>query len=131
PMDINATRRASLKVLIVDDSAAARLHERGILQSLGLRQFSEAADGAQAVALTVGGTFDLVVTDLNMPHMDGSGLIGYLRQNPATAEVPIIMVTTERDPSKLANALRLGASAFCEKSFAVEEVGPILDRLLG
>jgi two-component system chemotaxis response regulator CheY len=131
PVDVNATRRASLKVLIVDDSAAARLHERGILQSLGLRQFSEAADGAQAVALTVGGAFDLVVTDLNMPHMDGSGLIGYLRQNPATAQVPVIMVTTERDPSKLANALRLGASALCEKSFTIEEVGPILDRLLG
>src|SRR5262249_54953319 len=46
PVDHNATRRASLKVLIVDDSAAARLHERGILQSLGLRQFSEANDGA-------------------------------------------------------------------------------------
>ena len=65
-----------------------------------------------------------------MPHMDGRGLVGYLRQNPATANVPIIVVTTETDPAKLAGLRRLGASAICDKSFATEKIRPILDLVL-
>jgi two-component system chemotaxis response regulator CheY len=129
--DPKLAARARFKVLIVDDSAAARLHERGILQSLGFIQFTEAVDGAQAVAHTAGATFDLVVTDYNMPHMDGRGLVGYLRQNPATANVPIIVVTTETDPAKLAEVQRLGASAICDKRFTVEIVRALLEQLLG
>jgi CheY-like chemotaxis protein len=122
--------RAKLKVLIVDDSATARLHARGVLQGLGLAQFVDAENGAAAVALVVQEKFDLIVTDYNMPLMDGHGLLAFLRQNPATATVPVIMVTTETDPGKL-DAVRHLATAVCDKSFRPEVVRPILDRLFG
>jgi two-component system chemotaxis response regulator CheY len=82
------------------------------------------------VAATAGQTFDLIVTDYNMPYMDGSGLVGYLKQNPATATVPIIMVTTETDPAKLAAVRQLGVTTICDKSFPAEVVGKVLDQVV-
>jgi serine/threonine protein kinase/DNA-binding response OmpR family regulator len=123
------TLLARMRVLIVDDSVAARLHIRGTLQALGLTDIEEAADGAQAVAVLARSTFDLVVTDYNMPFMDGRGLIGYLKQTPATASVPIIMVTTEQDPARLEAVRRLGVTV-CDKSFQPEVVRIIIDQLV-
>jgi serine/threonine protein kinase/CheY-like chemotaxis protein len=125
-----APDRGRLRVLIVDDSAPARLHIRRVLEGLGLTQLVTAADGARAVAEVARQTFDLIVTDYNMPLMDGAALVGYLRQNPATASVPVIMVTTETDPDKLAAVRALGVAAICQKSFPPEEVRPILDALV-
>jgi serine/threonine protein kinase/DNA-binding response OmpR family regulator len=122
--------RGKLRVLIVDDSAPARKHVRGVLVGLGVAQFVEAADGAQAVAAAARETFDLIVTDYNMPYMDGRALVGYLKQNPSTATVPIIMVTTEADPAKLAAVRQLGVVAFCDKSFPPEVVAKIIDQLV-
>jgi serine/threonine protein kinase len=124
-----AIDRGNLRVLIVDDSAAARLHVRNVLAGMGVAKFAEAADGAQAVAAVARETFDLIVTDYNMPLMDGRGLVGYLKQNPATASVPIIMVTTETDPAKLEAVRLLGVTAVCEKSFPPEIVRKTLDEL--
>src|SRR5262245_42697033 len=119
-----------LRVLIVDDSAPARLHVRGVLTRLGLSQFVEAVDGAHAVAAVAAGTFDLIVTDYNMPHMDGRGLVGYLKQNPSTAALPIIMVTTEDDPGKREAVRRLGVAAVCDKSFPPEVVRKVIEQLV-
>jgi CheY-like chemotaxis protein len=130
PPPAATTERGKCRVLIVDDSAAARLHVRGVLRGLGLARFVEAADGAQAVAAVARETFDLIVTDYNMPFMDGCGLVGYLKQDPSTASVPIIMVTTEQDPGKLEAVRQLGVAAVCDKGFQPEVVGPILDQLL-
>ena len=121
--------RSKLRVLIVDDSTPARLHIRQVLTTLGLTQFVDASDGAKAVALVARDSFDLIVTDYNMPFMDGSGLVGYLKQNPATANVPIIMVTTETDPAKLEAVRALGVTAICDKSFQLDVVRKIIDEL--
>jgi CheY-like chemotaxis protein len=114
----------------VDDSTPARLHMRSVLASLGLSHVVEAADGAQAVAAVARETFDLIVTDYNMPFMDGSGLVGYLKQNPSTASVPIIMVTSEQDPVKLAAVRQLGVAAICDKNFPLDTVRKIIDELV-
>lgn len=124
-----ARTRADMRVLIVDDSGAARKHVRDVLTGLGLMHLAEAADGAQAVADLVRHSFDLIVTDYNMPFMDGGGLVGYLRHNPTTAAIPIIMVTTEQDPAKLDSVRRMGV-AICDKSFPPDVVGSLLDQLL-
>jgi two-component system chemotaxis response regulator CheY len=126
---LRARDRSTMRVLIVDDSTAARLHVRDVLIKLGLTDFAEAVDGAQAVTTVARGTFDLIVTDYNMPYMDGRGLVGYLKQNPATASVPIIMVTTETNAAKLEEVRRLGVTAICDKSFQLEIVRKIIDEL--
>jgi serine/threonine protein kinase len=122
--------RGALRVLIVDDSAAARVHMRGVLTELGLSQFVEAPDGARAVAAVAGDRFDLIVTDYNMPYMDGGSLIAYLKQNAATAAVPIILVTTEKEPAKLEAVRQLGVAAICDKSFPKETVRKVVDLLV-
>jgi two-component system chemotaxis response regulator CheY len=125
-----SSRRAKANVLIVDDSTAARVHARKVLEGLGFAEFSEAADGAGAVAALAGKKFELVVTDYNMPFMDGAGLIGYLKQNPATAGIPVILVTTETDPAKLDVVRQLGVTAVCDKSFRSDAVRKIVDQLV-
>lgn len=122
-------RRAQAKVMIVDDSATARINVRNVLQSLGFSRFVEVSDGAQAVAMAARESCDLIVTDYNMPLMDGRALVSYLKQNPATAGVPIVMVTTETDPKVLDPVRRLGVLAIFEKAFPASVVGPVLEKL--
>ncbi|MFO0803202.1 MAG: protein kinase [Gemmataceae bacterium] len=121
--------RSSLKVLVVDDSAVCRIHEKQVLEQLGFRTFSEASDGANAIAAATREPFDLIVTDYNMPLMDGFALVSYLKQTPATAKVPIVMVTTETEPAVLDPVRKLGVAAVFEKSFPKEEVNALMDRL--
>lgn len=121
--------RQHARVLIVDDSGTARINVRNVLQGLGFTQFVEVADGAQAVAVAARESCDLIVTDYNMPLMDGRALVSYLRQNPATATVPIVMFTTETDPKILDPVRRLGVLAIVEKAFPASVVGPLLAPL--
>ncbi len=121
--------RSQARVLIVDDSATARIHVRTVLQGLGFSQFLEVADGAQAVALAAREICHLIITDYNMPLMDGRALVSYLRQNPPTATIPIIMFTTETEPRVLDPVRRLGVMAVVEKSFPASVVGPLVDSL--
>lgn len=117
-----------IRILLVDDSAAARGHVRRTLAAAGLDCIVEAEDGRQAVALLEKETFDLVVTDYNMPNLDGRGLIDFIRNRSSTPSVPIILVTTETDPAKLDPVRRLGVSAICDKTFPAEVIRHILQR---
>ncbi len=123
--------RSRLRVLVVDDSGTARLNERMILNSLGFTQICEAADGAQAIAAATREAFDLIVTDYNMPLLDGHALVSYLKQTPSTASVPIVMVTTETDSKILDRVRQLGVDAIFPKAFPKEEVGALVNRLFG
>lgn len=124
-----APARAQQRVLIVDDSATARVRVRTVLRDLGFTQFLEVPDGANAIAVASRECCDLIVTDYNMPLMDGRALVSYLKQNPPTAAIPIIMVTTETDPRLLDPVRRMGVVAIVEKSFPPAVVGPLLDSL--
>lgn len=124
-------RRAGLRVLIVDDSATARANIRSVLQGLGITQFLEVPDGAYAIAVAAREICDLIITDYNMPLMDGRALVSYLKQNPATSAIPIVMVTTETEPRILDPVRRLGVVAILEKAFPASVVGPLLASLFG
>jgi two-component system chemotaxis response regulator CheY len=123
------TVRSDLRVLLVDDSAAARRHVRTVLTGLGLDRITDAVDGAEALTLLGKETFDLVVTDYNMPYLDGRGLVDFIRHRSSTPSVPVIMVTTETDPAKLEAVRQLGVAGVCDKSFKPEVVKGILERL--
>lgn len=123
--------RSQLRVLIVDDSSTARIQVRQVLQGLGFSLFTEVPDGAFAIAVAARESCDLIVTDYNMPLMDGRALVSYLKQNPPTAAIPIIMVTTETEPRVLDPVRKLGVVAVVEKAFPASVVGPLLDSLFG
>ncbi|MFN0019844.1 MAG: protein kinase domain-containing protein [Pirellulaceae bacterium] len=123
------THRSRARVLIVDDSSTARMQVRTVLQGLGFSQFLEVPDGAHAIAVAAREICHLIVTDYNMPLMDGRALVSYLKQNPATAAIPIVMVTTETEPRILDPVRKLGVVAIVEKAFPAGVVGPLLDSL--
>ena len=118
-----------IRVLIVDDSAVARRHAQQTLTRLGFSRFTQADDGVTAIEELEKASFDLVVTDYNMPQMDGQQLITYIRQASNHRDGTIIMVTTEFDPQKLAAVYQLGVSAICNKSFDLELVRNIVMKL--
>jgi two-component system chemotaxis response regulator CheY len=91
----------------------------------------EDPDGAHAIATAAREICHLIVTDYNMPLMDGRALVSYLKQNPATSAIPILMVTTETEPRVLDPVRKLGVVAVIEKAFPAAVVGPLLDSLFG
>lgn len=120
-----------VRVLLVDDSRLARNHIRRVLEGMGLQNIMEAENGAMALTLIHDNTFDLVVTDYNMPEMDGRELSEFIRFNPDTAHVPIIMVTSESTESlHMANIQQTGVNALCDKPFEASEVRRMLASLL-
>jgi two-component system, chemotaxis family, chemotaxis protein CheY len=123
--------RSKLRVLVVDDSRSARVNERQILNSLGFTNIIEADDGAQGLVAATNEPVDLIVTDYNMPLMDGYAMVSYLKQSDKTAKIPIIMVTTETAAAILDPVRKLGVVAIFEKAFPAASVGPVLDRLFG
>ncbi|MCP1676240.1 two-component system chemotaxis response regulator CheY [Natronocella acetinitrilica] len=119
-----------VRVLIVDDSALSRRFLRNTLGQMGVEQLVEADNGASAVERLQEQSFDLVVTDYNMPEMDGERLVEYIRNHGSDPTVPVLMVTCERDSARLGSIRQSGVSALCDKPFDMDTVRGILHRLL-
>jgi two-component system chemotaxis response regulator CheY len=119
-----------LKVLLVDDSPLARRFVRKVLETLGLEQFVEAGNGVEAVKQINEQMFDLVVTDYNMPEMDGRELVEYIRSHSSQPAVPVMMVTSESNEGRLAAVQQAGVSALCDKPFEPTSVRTMLERIL-
>jgi two-component system, chemotaxis family, chemotaxis protein CheY len=116
-------------VLVVDDSATIRQMVSFTLQQAGLAVL-EAADGQQALERLGGGRVDLVVTDLNMPRMDGITLIRELRGRPASRYTPVLMLTTESQESKRREARAAGATGWIVKPFHPEKLLQVVAKVL-
>ena len=107
----------ALRVLVVDDSALSRKHIARVLDSLGITQIDHAEDGVQALDLINHHLYDFVVTDYNMPHMNGKELIDHIRHDSGQSSLPIMMVTSEHNQNRLAAVQQSGVSAICDKPF--------------
>ncbi len=119
-----------LRVLLVDDSANARHFIRHVLSNLGIENFIEASSGMQAVQILADTTVDLVITDYNMPEMDGRALVEYIRQQSWQSSVPILMVTSESNMSRLAAVEQAGVSAICDKPFETQTIKRLIEQAL-
>ncbi|MBB4480261.1 MULTISPECIES: response regulator [Rhizobium] len=120
----------SANILTVDDSASIRLTTKVTLSNAGYN-VTEAADGAEGLATAKSRSFDLIVTDLNMPVMDGLTMIEELRKLPGQAGVPIIFLTTESDADLKARAKAAGATGWLTKPFDPENLVKIVKKVLG
>ena len=123
--DVNEVR-----VLLVDDSRLARNHIKRVLNNLGLLKITEAVDGSEAIEILKEDIFDLVVTDYNMPEVDGRELTKYIRNESGQSHLPVLMVTSESNDTHLANILTEGVTAMCDKPFEPQNVKQILYRIL-
>lgn len=119
-----------LRVLLVDDSPNARRFIRHVLGNLGIENFIEAANGREAMVALAETMVDLVITDYNMPEMDGRELTEYIRTQSWQATVPILMVTSEQNMGRLAAVERAGVSAICDKPFEAGSIRRLISDSL-
>jgi two-component system, chemotaxis family, chemotaxis protein CheY len=124
----------SIRALIVDDSSVMRkIVERCLRQAgMDLGQVLEAPNGAEALALVSKNTFDLILSDINMPVMDGLEFVRRLKEMDTAKNVPIVMITTEGGEKSVLEALSLGANGYIRKPFTPDQVKehviPVLRR---
>jgi two-component system chemotaxis response regulator CheY len=123
----------SLNVLIVDDSPSMRKVIRRILalSGIGAEKCLEAGDGFEALQVLRNEPVDIVLTDINMPNMNGEQLIGMIAIDPLLQGIPVVVVSTDRSEDRLQAMLALGARAYVTKPFVPETLGAELNRVLG
>ena len=121
-----------MKFLVVDDFSTMRRIVRGLLKEMGHQDADEAEDGAIALSKLNDGQYDFVITDINMPNMNGFELLEAIRAKPDTAALPVLMVTAEARKEDIVRAARSGASGYIVKPFTKatleEKLGKILAK---
>lgn len=119
-----------LRVLVVDDSRFARKHIIRVLAGMGIPEPVEAENGKEAIAHLSEQSFDLIVTDYNMPEMDGRELTETVRGSNAYSHIPILMVSSEANDTHLANIAQAGVDAICDKPFEPATVRELLYKIM-
>ncbi|RLB11572.1 MAG: response regulator [Deltaproteobacteria bacterium] len=123
-----------MRLLIVDDSATMRkIIMRGIRQSgLNVDEFLEAGNGKEALqVLSSNGGVDVILTDVNMPEMNGLELLEALKSSGETKDIPVVMITTEGSEAVVEKAKQLGVSGFIRKPFTPETLSSTLSSVMG
>lgn len=119
-----------VRVLVVDDSVTARHHIARVMKNMGIHDVVDVPSGEHAIRALRQQFYDLVVTDYNMPEMDGQELTRYIREQSTQRSVPILMVTSEADTSRLAQVQRAGVSAVCDKPFEPVTIKELVRKML-
>ncbi len=119
-----------LDVLIVDDSAAIRKILQRVLRQteIPIGTVYEAGDGVEALETLRGQTIGLVLSDINMPNMDGLEFLTKMRAEQVWQSIPVLMVSTEGTQAKVLEAVERGASGYVRKPFTAEQ---IKEKLVG
>ncbi|WP_289106904.1 response regulator [uncultured Pseudoalteromonas sp.] len=129
-VDLNHFDVTLLRVLVVDDSRFARKHIIRVLAGMGIPEPVEAENGKEAIAHLSEQSFDLIVTDYNMPEMDGRELTETVRGSNAYSHIPILMVSSEANDTHLANIAQAGVDAICDKPFEPATVRELLYKIM-
>ncbi|MDX2218612.1 MAG: chemotaxis response regulator CheY [Burkholderiales bacterium] len=124
---------AELKFLIVDDFSTMRRIVRNLLKEIGHQNADEAEDGAVALQKLKAGSFDFVVSDLNMPNMNGFELLRQIRADDKLKSLPVLLVTAEAKKEDIVTAAQIGASGYIVKPFTKatleEKLGKIIQKM--
>lgn len=121
-----------ITVLIVDDSSVMRkIVERSLRQAgLTLEKVIEADNGVDALNLVQTNTVDLILSDVNMPKMDGIEFLRQVRSIESAKNIPVLMITTEGSEQKVVEAISLGARGYIRKPFSADQVRQQVTELL-
>jgi|TARA_R110000868_G_scaffold238246_6_gene492801 two-component system chemotaxis response regulator CheY len=122
-----------MKILVVDDFSTMRRIIKNLLKDLGFTNIQEADDGNTALPMLQQGDFDFVVTDWNMPGMQGIDLLRAIRANPSLKHIPVLMVTAEAKKEQIVAAAQAGVNGYVIKPFTAatlkEKLAKIFERL--
>ncbi len=121
------------KFLVVDDFSTMRRIVRNLLKELGYSNVDEAEDGAMALSKLKNETFDFVISDWNMPNMDGLEMLKQIRADAAIGKLPVLMVTAEAKKENIIAAAQAGANGYVVKPFTAatldEKLSKIFEKL--
>lgn len=124
---------ADMKFLVVDDFATMRRIVKNLLKEIGIQHMDEAEDGQMALRMLKGAKYDFVVSDINMPNMNGFELLRQIRADGELKGLPVLMVTAEAKKEDIITAAQAGASGYVVKPFTKatleEKVSKILQKL--
>jgi two-component system chemotaxis response regulator CheY len=118
-----------MKFLVVDDFSTMRRIVRGLLKELGFLNIEEAEDGVVALGKLKSEPFDFVVSDWNMPNMNGLDLLKAIRADAALAHLPVLMVTAEAKKENIIEAAKAGASGYVVKPFTAATLDEKLNKI--
>jgi len=122
---------AGIKTLIVDDQQTMRSLIRTSLHALGITQTREAPDGEEALRALISAPCNLVITDFNMPKLDGLGLLRAIRAHGPTSKVAVIMLTGRADRELVQRAVQFGVNNYLVKPFTVETLKNKIEGVFG
>ncbi len=123
----------AFNILIVDDSNSMRAIIKKIIRISGFNVGNcwEAADGKEAMKVLKNEWVDLVLTDINMPNMDGMELITVMKKDQLLRLIPVVMVTTEGSEKRVQESMKLGAKGYIKKPFLPEDIKNTLTKIMG
>lgn len=122
---------ANIETLIVEDQRSVRALVRESLAAIGIRRVTEAENGMEALSILSIHSKHLIISDLNMPELDGIGLLRAVRNAPATAKTAFIMLTSRADGSLVQEAIKLGVNNYIVKPFTIEGLRQKIEAVLG
>ena len=120
-------------ILIVDDSPAMRRVVRKVLDISGVEagKYLEAGDGREALSVLRSEWVDLILTDINMPEMDGEELLVEVRNDAMLSSIPVLVVSTDQSESRMHRMMEIGADGYVPKPFLPAKLSEEISRLLG
>ena len=121
---------SSLKFLIVDDFSTMRRIVRGLLKEMGCNNADEAEDGAVALSMLKSGKYDFVVSDINMPNMNGFELLKAVKADDQLKHLPVLMVTAEARKEDIVLAAQSGAAGYIVKPFTKATLEEKVQKIL-
>ncbi|GHD99348.1 chemotaxis protein CheY [Defluviimonas sp. 20V17] len=123
--------RDSIRIMVVDDMSTSRGLLMQALDELGIRQVDYAADGRNALTKLAANPVHLVISDYNMPQMDGLHLLKALRENRTTSRIGFILVTGRADREIIETGQRLGMNNFLRKPFSTQQMRACIQAVVG
>ncbi|MFA4917978.1 MAG: response regulator [Thermodesulfovibrionales bacterium] len=117
-------------ILIVEDSATTRALIRAVIEDMGDFNIVEAGSGFEALKLLPTQEFNLVITDVNMPDINGLELIHFIKSNPRYSHIPLIIVSTERSEEDKKRGIALGAMSYITKPFKAQELQEVVKQAI-
>ena len=123
--------REQLRVMVVDDMSTSRGLITQALDAIGISNVATAADGKSALQSLLRSPVHLVISDYNMPEMDGLHLLHYLRKTPQTAKVGFLLITGRAEPANIEKGKQLGMNNFLKKPFQPAELKSSIEAIVG
>jgi len=119
----------NIKILVVDDFSTMRRIIKNLLRDLGFNNADEADDGTTALPMLQTGSYDLLITDWNMPGMQGIDLLRAVRADPKLSTMPVLMVTAEQKKAQIIEAAQAGVNGYIVKPFTAATLKEKLEKI--